>query len=68
MKEAWKRQREGSNASTGFIVWEGPLWRRSPARELEPKAADRLGVDIGIGLEGKRHCARKFFWCGVNHH
>jgi hypothetical protein len=43
MKEAWQRQRDGSNTSTGFIVQEGVLWRGSPARE--PTAAYRLGVD-----------------------
>jgi hypothetical protein len=36
MKEAWKRQRYGSNTNTGFIVQEGALWRGTPARELEP--------------------------------
>jgi hypothetical protein len=35
-KEAWKRQRASSNASTGFVVEEGALWRGTPARELEP--------------------------------
>jgi hypothetical protein len=33
MKESWKRQRNGSNASTRFIVWE-------------PQAAYRLRIDI----------------------
>jgi hypothetical protein len=47
MKETWKRQRDGSNASTEFIVQEGTLWRGTPARELEPPAVYRLGVDIG---------------------
>jgi hypothetical protein len=27
MKEAWKRQRNGSDASTGFIVQDGALQR-----------------------------------------
>jgi hypothetical protein len=29
----------------GFIVWEEALGRGSPARELEPPATYRLGVD-----------------------
>jgi hypothetical protein len=33
MKEAWKRQRDGSNTSTGFIVQAGALWRGTPERE-----------------------------------
>jgi hypothetical protein len=47
MKEVWNWQRDGSNTSTGFIVWEGALWRWISARELESTAAYRLGVDIG---------------------
>jgi hypothetical protein len=35
MKEAWKRQRNGSTTTTGFIVQAGALWRGIPARELE---------------------------------
>jgi hypothetical protein len=33
MEEAWKRQRNGSNDSTGFIVWEVTLQRGTPERE-----------------------------------
>jgi hypothetical protein len=36
MKEAWKRQRDVSKASTGFIFQEAVLWR-SAARKLEPQ-------------------------------
>jgi hypothetical protein len=25
MKEEWKRQRDGSKATIGFIVWEGTI-------------------------------------------
>jgi hypothetical protein len=42
MKEAWKRQRDGSKASKGFIVQEGTLWRGIPAKELEPTALTDL--------------------------
>jgi hypothetical protein len=45
MKEARKRQRDSSNTITGFIVQEGALCRGIPARELEPTAIYRLGVD-----------------------
>jgi hypothetical protein len=31
--------------NTGFIIWEGTLRREPPAREQEPTAAYRLGVD-----------------------
>jgi hypothetical protein len=37
-----------SNTSTGFIVWVLTLWRETPARELEPIAIHRLGLDIGV--------------------
>jgi hypothetical protein len=47
IKETWKRQRDGSYTSTGFIVQEGALQRGTTARELEPTAAYRLGVAIG---------------------
>jgi hypothetical protein len=43
MKEAWERQRGGSNASTGFTVGKDPCG----AREREPQAAYRLGIDTG---------------------
>jgi hypothetical protein len=46
IKEVWKRQRDGSNTSTGFIVQVRPLWRGTSARELEPIATHRLGLDI----------------------
>jgi hypothetical protein len=46
MKEAWKSQKDGSNASIGFIIQEGDL-RRGSSRELESTAAYTLGVDIG---------------------
>jgi hypothetical protein len=36
-----------SNTSTGFIVQAGALWRETPARELEPTAMHRLGLDTG---------------------
>jgi hypothetical protein len=49
-----EEQREGSNASTGSIVWEGALRRGTPARELEPTAAYRLGVDKGGGWRSPR--------------
>jgi hypothetical protein len=42
MEEAWNRQKDGTNASTGFIIWEVSLRRGSPERELEPPAAYRL--------------------------
>jgi hypothetical protein len=42
-----ERGRPGSNASTGFVVQEEALQRGTPARELEPTAAYRLGVDVG---------------------
>jgi hypothetical protein len=42
-----EKQRFSSNASTGFIIWEEALRRRSPARELEPKVAYRLRVGLG---------------------
>jgi hypothetical protein len=41
MKEAWKRQRDCSNTSTGFIVQTGALWRGTSAKELEPTASHR---------------------------
>jgi hypothetical protein len=47
MKEAWKRQRDGSNTSTGFIVQAGAMLRGTPARELEPMATHKLVLDIG---------------------
>jgi hypothetical protein len=47
MKEAWKRQIDGSSTSIGFIAREGALQRETPARELEPPATYRFGVDIG---------------------
>jgi hypothetical protein len=47
MKEAWQRHRDSSNTSAGFIVQAGALWRGTPARELEPIATHRLGLDIG---------------------
>jgi hypothetical protein len=31
----------------GVIVGEGTLWKRLPARELQPTAAYRRGVDSG---------------------
>jgi hypothetical protein len=52
MKETWKRQTEDSNISTGFIAQERDLWRESPARQLEPSTAYRLGVVLGK-LRGK---------------
>jgi hypothetical protein len=56
------------NTSTGFIVQEGALCRGSPARDLEPTAAYRLGIDKGRSLEGKPHWMGKFFQSGANHH
>jgi hypothetical protein len=67
MKEAWKRQKDGSNTSTGFIVQDRALQRGIPARELEPTATYRLGVDTGKCLEGKPCSVGKFFQSGVNH-
>jgi hypothetical protein len=52
MKQTWKRQREASNTSTAFIVWEGVLRKGIPASELEPTVTYRLGVDKGSDLEG----------------
>jgi hypothetical protein len=46
MKEAWKRQRDSSNTSTGFTVWEGALWRGTPEESWSPSHY-RLEVDIG---------------------
>jgi hypothetical protein len=46
MKEAWKRQRDSSNTSIGFIAQAGALWRGTPSRELELIATHRLGLDI----------------------
>jgi hypothetical protein len=40
MKEAWKRQRDGSNSRAGFIIQERALWRG-----LQQEAAYTLGVD-----------------------
>jgi hypothetical protein len=42
MKEAWQRQRNSSNAFTGFFVGEGVPRRVTPARKLEPPAIYRL--------------------------
>jgi hypothetical protein len=47
MKEARKRQRNCLDTCTGFIVQSRALWRGTPARELEPTAAYRLGIHIG---------------------
>jgi hypothetical protein len=47
MKEAWKRQRDGLNTNTEFIVQPGALWRGTPVKELEPTATHRLELDIG---------------------
>jgi hypothetical protein len=46
VKETWKRQRDGSNTSTGFIVQVGALWRGTPPREIEPTATHRLGLVV----------------------
>jgi hypothetical protein len=46
MKETWKKQRDSSKTSTGFIVQEEAWWRGTPARKLEPPATYRLDVDI----------------------
>jgi hypothetical protein len=35
------------NASIGFIIQEETIKRGYPARELEPTATYRLGLDIG---------------------
>jgi hypothetical protein len=42
MEEAERRLKTG----TGFIVEAGVLWRLFPARELQPTATHRLGLDI----------------------
>jgi hypothetical protein len=47
MREAWQKERDSPNTSTGFIVQAGALWRGTPARELEPIATHKLGLDIG---------------------
>jgi hypothetical protein len=44
---AWMRQRDDSNTSTGFTVQGGATWKKTPARELEPIATHRLGLDVG---------------------
>jgi hypothetical protein len=58
MKEAQMRQRNSSNTSTGFIVWEEALQREVSSQSQKPTAAYRLGVDIGRGPDGK------FCWVG----
>jgi hypothetical protein len=68
MKEAWKRQRDGSNTSTWFIVLEGVLQQGTPSRQMESTAAYRLGVDIGEHLEVKPLWVGKFFQSAINHH
>jgi hypothetical protein len=62
MKEAWKRQRDSSNTSTGFTVQAGALWRVTPARELEPTGTHRLGLDIGGYWKSTRN-VRKEYHC-----
>jgi hypothetical protein len=44
MKE---RERDASNTSTGSVVQSGALWRETLARELQPIAIHRLGLNIG---------------------
>jgi hypothetical protein len=46
MKEAWKRQRDGSN-TTRLVFQAGALWKGTPARELEPIAIHGLELDTG---------------------
>jgi hypothetical protein len=53
MKEAWKKQRDGSNTSTGFIVQEGALPRWVSSQSQKPTAAYRHEVDIARIMDGK---------------
>jgi hypothetical protein len=45
---------------------EGALWKGTPARELEPTATYRLGVDLEEQSAGETPLG-KFFQRGVNH-
>jgi hypothetical protein len=46
-KKRYGRSRDSSNTSTGFTVQAEALWKGTLARELEPTATHRLGLDIG---------------------
>jgi hypothetical protein len=57
MKEEWKRQRDGSNTSTGFIVWDGALQCIQPKPEahchLQTFSRYREGSRWDIWLDGR---------------